>query len=169
MNLYLLRHAEAVSPEDSIPDPERSLTADGVRTMKKSGLGMRALKIKVDLVLASPLVRARQTAELAAEALGMKRKIGVAHSLAPEADPEAMIAELAQKHAARKNILLVGHEPHLGHLASLLLTGTTDLPVAFKKGGLMALKLDSAPCKGSATLKWFLTPRQMGLCQKQGT
>ena len=166
MNLYLLRHAEAVPREGSIPDSERPLTPDGVRTMKESALGMRALKMKVSLVLSSPLVRARQTAEIAAAALGVKHKIAFTNNLAPDADPEAMIAELAGKYASCKDLLLVGHEPYLGQLASVLLTGSADLPVLFKKGGLMALKLDSAPCKGGATLKWFLTPRQMGLSQQ---
>ncbi len=163
MKLYLLRHAEAVPREDSIPDCDRALTSDGMETMKTVALGMRALKIKVDLVLTSPLVRARQTAEIAAVALGVKSKITLTKNLAPDADPESFIAELALKHCSIKNILLVGHEPHLGRLASVLLTGTTDLPVIFKKGGLMALKLDSKPCKQGATLKWFLTPRQMRL------
>jgi phosphohistidine phosphatase len=163
MKLYLLRHAEAVRREDSIPDGDRALTSDGIKTMKAAALGMRALKMKVDLVLTSPLVRARQTAEIAAEALGVKRKITLTKNLAPDVEPELLIAELAQKYCSIKNILLVGHEPHLGRLASVLLTGTTDLPVIFKKGGLMALKLDSTPCKQGATLKWFLTPRQMSL------
>lgn len=160
MNLYLLRHAEAVGREDSIPDCDRALTSDGIKTMKAAALGMRALKMKVDLVFSSPLVRARQTAEIAAVALGVRRKITLTKNLIPDANPESLIAELAQKYCSIKNILLVGHEPHLGRLASVLLT---DLPVIFKKGSLMALKLDLAPYKQGATLKWLLTPRQMRL------
>lgn len=166
MNLYLLRHAEAVNPEDCASDQDRPLTPNGIKTMKTGALGMKALKMEVDLVLSSPLVRARQTAEIAAANLGMKARITITDNLVPDAHPEALIAELARNYSALNNILLVGHEPHMGRLASVLLTGTTDLPVIFKKGALMALKIDSAPRKGGAMLKWFLTVRQLGLCQQ---
>jgi phosphohistidine phosphatase len=163
MILYILRHAEAIRREDSIPDQDRPLTSDGIKTMKAAALGMHALKMKVDLVLSSPLVRARQTAEIAAAALGGSNNVTLTKNLTPDADTETLIAELAQKYSSRKDIMLVGHEPDLGRLASVLLIGTSDLPVVFKKGGLMALELDSAPGKRGATLKWFLTARQLGL------
>ena len=166
MNLYLLRHAEAVRREEFIRDQDRPLTSDGFKKMKISAVGMRALKMKVDLVLSSPLVRARQTAQIAATALNVKNKITLSKNLVPDADPETSIAELTKKYSSLKNILLVGHEPQLGRLASLLLTGTADLPVIFRKGGLMGLKLDRTPCKRGAALKWFLTGRQMSLCQQ---
>lgn len=167
MNIYLLRHAEAVIPKGAMADEDRPLTSDGIKAMKKGALGMQALKMDLDLVLSSPLVRARQTAEIAAAALGMKDKITGTKNLVPEAHPEALIAEIARHYSDMKNVLVVGHEPHMGRLASWLLTGTTDLPLIFKKGALMALENDSVPCKGGAKLKWFLTLRQMGLCQQQ--
>ena len=148
-----------------MPDQDRPLTGDGIKTMKSVALGMKVLGIRVDLVLSSPLARARQTAEIAAASLGVERKIILTTNLAPDVEPELLIAELAKKYCAINSILLTGHEPQLGRLASVLLTGTTDLPVILKKGGLMALKLDSAPCKRGAVLKWFLTARQMSLCQ----
>lgn len=166
MNIYLLRHAEAVIPKGAMPDEDRPLTADGIKAMKEGAMGMQALKMDLDLVITSPLARARQTAEIAADALGVKARISVTKNLVPDAHPEALIAELAGQYSALKNILVVGHEPHMGRLASWLLTGTTDLPLIFKKGALMALKTESAPCKGGAKLKWFLTVRQMALCQQ---
>jgi phosphohistidine phosphatase len=163
MNLYFLRHGIAVErgdpryPNDSL----RPLTAEGSRKMRRIATGMRALGLKLDVVLASPYIRARQTAEIVAGAFHAKRKLHVADGLAPEGSAHQLIRLLKDKYAAAEHILLVGHEPDLSEMIGLLLAGRTGVPLALKKGGLCLLTVESLACRRCARLEWLLTPRQL--------
>lgn len=129
--------------------------------MNRIARGMKATKISFDLVLTSPYPRAKETAVIVAEAFGVVKKLELSPSLAPHGNPKQFIDDLIKHHPDRKDVLVVGHEPYLSRLISLLLTGETKLAINLKKGGwckLTAAKLQYGRC---ATLEWLLAPAQM--------
>jgi phosphohistidine phosphatase len=164
MQICLLRHAKAelnFSPNPKV-DAARVLTPEGKRKMRKIAAGMAALDLKFDLILSSPYARARQTAELAARALDEMDRLAFTDQLAVMAQPADLLTELCARHSPLQSILLVGHEPFLGELASLLLTGHKNtLQVPFKKAGLLCLTVEKLAKGKCAALDWFLTPGQL--------
>jgi phosphohistidine phosphatase len=167
MDLYLMRHGIAVPREEhpSMPDAERALTEEGVRKTAQIAQGFAQLGITCDWIFTSPLVRARQTAEIAAQAIGLKERIEEWPELGAEGSNEALLHRL-QTAARRKQlraVLLVGHEPQLSELTSLLLSGKSNLSVDFRKAGVCCLQVGPALKWGQATLRWLLTPKQLRL------
>lgn len=153
MHLYVVRHAIA-EPYGSGPDAERRLTAEGRERFTRSVQGLGALGVALDRVLCSPLIRARETAEL----------LGAVASAAPEvtdrlaAPPStALLAEAAK---GGEHVALVGHEPWMGELVSLLLVGTPHgASVRMKKGAVCWLAGEPRP--GGAQLIAHLPPRAL--------
>lgn len=160
MELLIVRHGPAVDrakwANAGRRDAERPLTADGRRRAKASAEGLRAAFGRADLVASSPWKRAAQTAALVAEALDAPR------ASCPALLPSRPFEDLAAWLGARreKKIALVGHEPHLSGFASWLMTGGSRSVVRLKKSQALLLELDS-PARGSATLAWSLSPRQL--------
>jgi phosphohistidine phosphatase len=165
MELYLLRHAIAV--ERGTPgyarDSDRPLTPEGEKKMWRAAEGMKALDLSFDLILTSPYLRAKQTADIVAEVFKAQDKMEMSENLTPDGDPERLIAELNRRYRSLERILLVGHEPYLSSLISVLVTGDGSLSLVMKKGGLCLLTVDSLRCGQCATLEWLLTPRQLRL------
>ena len=162
MNLYLLRHAIAVERgaagfED---DRTRPLTDEGRDKMKRIAKGMSALGLKFDLILTSPYVRARQTAELAAAELGLAKRLKLEPSLAADRQPAEILSRLEFLSRRNRRVLLVGHEPFLGELARRLV-GAPAGALSFKKGGLAGLSLTRFTPAPVAHLDWLLTPKQL--------
>lgn len=165
MNLFLLRHGIAAerSAKKYPQDADRPLTPEGRDRLRRVARALHALELNFDLILSSPYLRARQTAEIVAEALGLSRRLQFSDRLAADGNGRELIQELAARRPLPANPLLVGHEPYLSHLASLLLTGGDGLELVLKKGGLCKLALDRLSPRPRATLEWLLTPRQMAL------
>ena len=158
MNLYFLRHAIAVERGTSgHKDENRPLTKDGIRKMKEGAKGIRSLGQKFDRILTSPLPRARQTADIVCKEFGQEAEVW--QSLDPSEDPRQIIAALRKSNA--RDLLLVGHEPHLSTLVTWLMSGADDSRVELGKGGACLLALDDRPRKGGARLQWLLTPKQL--------
>ncbi len=159
--IFLLRHGIAADPSPKMSDAERALTADGVLKTAAVGRGLAELRVAPDVVLSSPLRRAQETAHLVAEILNPTVTVEIYPPLAPGHSPEDVLKGL---HAFRRSgqLLMVGHQPDLGILASYLLTGTTSLvPLPFKKAGAAAFSVGGVPPRAAATLEWFLTPTQL--------
>jgi phosphohistidine phosphatase len=155
--LYLIRHAIAAERGESWPDDsKRPLTDEGTARMRKAARGLARLEVAIDVVLTSPLVRARQTAEIVAAALDPRPSIVTIESLAPGATYAAIVADL-EKHARKSRLALVGHEPGIGELAARLV-GSRHA-IEFKKGAVCRIDLDQVPPAGPGHLRWFLTPR----------
>jgi|SRR6185369_12812490 phosphohistidine phosphatase len=165
MNLFILRHGIAV--ERGAPgydkDADRPLTPKGERRLGGIADAIEAMKLKFDLILSSPYTRARQTAEIVAEALNLKKLLEFSDHLTPNGSAKALITELSKLDPVPESALLVGHEPYLSELISTLTSGETRVAIDFKKGGLCKLEVDSLRYGRCATLAWLLTPRQMGL------
>ena len=157
VTLYLVRHAFAGHadparwPDDSI----RPLTPDGIRRFEAAARGLRRLVPEVDLVLSSGYVRAWDTAELLHEVTGWPKPL---ECTALEADqaPDSVLDVLRER--TEQSIALVGHDPHLSRLASILCAGEEDvLWLELKKGGVLRIDGDAAP--GAAFLRWALPPK----------
>lgn len=163
MTLYLLRHAIAVERGGSAyeHDSARPLTPKGERRMRRSAEGMLALGLSYDLILSSPYLRARQTADVVAEVCEVRDGVQISAALAPNGNPRQVIEELNHTHGAPQTILLVGHEPYLSRLISTLVTGSAALRLVMKKGGLCQLSIDALRFGRCATMDWLLTPRQL--------
>ncbi len=165
MNLYLMRHGIAVPGDQSgtESDGARPLTPKGIKRMRRVARGLRRLGISFDALLTSPLLRARQTAEIVADALDLETQLEALSELAPENSVDHIISGLARFHD-RDHVLLVGHQPLLGHLFSFLISGKNiSFTVELKKGGLCRIEIDGVPPGAPGTLHWFLTPKQLRL------
>jgi len=155
--LYLIRHGVAAERGDDYPDDtKRPLTAEGMSKLRKQAKALDALGVSVDVIISSPLVRTRQTAEIIAKGLKGRPPIVFSDALAPEGTPDAVIQELA-KHAKKSAVALVGHEPNLGELAAQLIEARRSLE--FKKGGICRIDFEAFPPKGAGSLRFFLPPR----------
>ncbi|HXD11226.1 MAG TPA: phosphohistidine phosphatase SixA [Anaerolineales bacterium] len=159
MNIYLVRHAIAVeSGTSEYEDSQRPLTDKGRKRMRQIARGLRKLGVEFDLILSSPYVRARETAEVLADVFKMKKKIAFSENLIPLASPELLIPEVNDKYSV-ESIALVGHEPHLSALIGILTSENANLDVTLKKGGVCYLEADDLHHDNHrATLEWLLTP-----------
>jgi len=156
VEIYLIRHAIAEERGEKWPDDtKRPLSADGIARMRKAAKGLERLGVHFDVVLTSPLVRTRQTADIVASAYEHRPPIVLAESLAPEGEYADVLADL-QKHAKRSRIAAVGHEPNIGELAARLAGSRHRF--AFRKGAVCRIDLASLPPSRPGTLRWFLPP-----------
>lgn len=165
MELYLLRHGLAVERgtagfED---DFSRPLTPKGRRQLRKATGAMKRLVRGVDLILSSPLMRAKQTAEIIAGEWKLKKRLKYSNALAPGGLVSILLRQLEREHPKPDKVLLVGHDPDLSRLVSLLVTGGPQLQMDFKKGGLCKLEAEKLQAGQCATLAWLITPRQLKL------
>lgn len=155
MHLHLVRHAAATDRSVDLPDDGRPLTRDGRRRFRRGVRGLAALDVRYDLVVHSPLLRAVETAELLA---GLAAELRVDERLAqpPSRQLIGWLGTLAGE--GHDSVALVGHQPWLGELGALLLTGSSESASAFplKKGGV--LWLEGEPVPGALTLRAALTP-----------
>lgn len=166
MDLLVVRHAIAEArgafARSVTGDGERPLTAVGRRRFERGARGLKRLVPELDVVAASPLRRAAETAELLAEAYGGARGARPVRvdALAPDADPADLLAWL-RRQPARARVAVVGHEPHLSAAIALLLAGRGAPFLALRKGGACLLALPRRAAPGSATLRWLLTAGQL--------
>jgi phosphohistidine phosphatase len=165
MNLYILRHGLAVEPGTAgyARDSERPLLPKGERKLRKIAKAMKALELTFDLILSSPYLRARQTAQIIAESYGSRKEVEVADALVPGGSAKKLIESINQLKPEPDTVLLVGHEPYLSNLISLLICGETGLPIVMKKAGLCKLTADPLEYGRCAALDWLLTPKQLSL------
>lgn len=168
LQLYLVRHAIAAPRGEDWPDDAtRPLTPDGMTRMRRAARGLAALGPEIDVVLTSPLVRARQTADILAGVFTPPPSVVLVDALAPGGTVAGILAEVV-KHARKGPMALVGHEPGIGEFAAHLL-GTGN-PLEFKKGavaridvsGLTATTSGPQPSQRiTSALRWFLPPRAL--------
>ena len=163
MNLYILRHGIAVdsgSPayED---DSQRPLTSRGNAKMKQIASGLRHMQIEFDLILSSPHVRARQTAEILAKSYSISDRLVLTPALLPEAPASQIINEINDKYSRFENVVLIGHQPYLNTLISMLISGDPTLSITLKKGGFCRLSSEHLRYDRCATLEWLLYPFQI--------
>lgn len=157
MIVYIVRHGIAIDRDDpkAPPEAERPLTAKGVQKTREVALGLRALKAKPDVLITSPFVRAAQTAEIFAEALGFAvEKIRVSEALKPAADPAAIVQELSALKA--KEVMCFGHGPHVDRLIEHV-AGARSTFTELKKAGVACLERTGGHSRWQ--LRWMATPK----------
>jgi len=156
MFLLLLRHGIAAPLGGKVTrDEDRPLTTEGARRFRQVAAALVRLAPKPRAILTSPLLRARQTAEIAAEGWG---------DLCPEVlpalrtgDPRGLRKALG-RFSDDDTVLLVGHEDWISELAAHLLGGQSGRAFRFRKGGVALIELESAEAT-RGTLIWFIPPR----------
>jgi len=161
MDCVLLRHGIAVEPDEwTGADADRPLTERGAKRVGQVAAGLRWLAVPVSHIFSSPLVRAKETAEIVRTVLHLAVSVQIADELVPDAPPDRLLSllrDLPEEACA----LCVGHEPHLGLAASLLLAGKPSTAFPFKKAGacLIELPVPIKPSRG--TLRWWMGPAQL--------
>jgi phosphohistidine phosphatase len=159
MEIYLMQHGEAYSEDQ---DPERSLTPNGEEQIHSTGKALKKLGVDVDLMVSSPKKRARQTAEIVAGELGYSKEgIEITETLEPLAPSEDLIANL-RRFGDRGKVLLAGHLPSLGKIASGLVSEGGDVSVYFEMGGLCRIDVEALPTQ-KGDLRWILSPAHLRL------
>jgi phosphohistidine phosphatase len=167
MNLYVMRHADAGVPrENPVLDAKRGLIKEGKQQCMLMAGVLTGLKAQIDVIISSPLKRARQSAQFVATEIGFESPILISPALAPNGDCTA-IQQLIAEHARREGVLIVGHNPNLhrflaklvsgngngnGHTQPLMQGGGT---IRLRKGGIARVDLARRP----AQLQWLIDPR----------
>lgn len=154
MNLYLVRHGLANWPAGawSGSDAERPLTPEGERIIRAEGAALARLGLAPDLILHSPLLRARRTAEFLAEAFGLSDRVRAHELLSPGFDYKAL-KKLLREHAERDTLMLVGHAPDMGNVIHRLTGGA----VKFKEGAVAHVQIEKPDGEPEGTLIWLAT------------
>jgi len=157
MNLYIVRHGDAVELPPQGQDADRSLSERGFKEMRLVGEGLRRLGVQVDVILTSPYLRARQSAELIASALGKEGQVQARDELAPGCDLSRLRAALSS-FADVGSVMVVGHQPDCGAIVDELcsLSGTP-----MKKGAVAFINLRGELAPGGGSLVWLKEPKDL--------
>ncbi len=156
MELCLVRHAIAVDrgTRGFEIDELRPLTPEGAKRFKQAARGL-ALLVTPQVIVTSPLVRARQTADILMHSYHLPN-LHISDSLA-NGDHAALLRDVAELEA--RSVLVVGHEPHISGLFSYLLADKESrLGVTFKKGAAALVTCDDEPSADGCRLEWLLQP-----------
>lgn len=159
MKLYLVRHATATDRFGGTVqrDEDRYLTDGGRQEAEQVAQAMKKFGAKPDTFITSPLVRARQTAEIFAEVAGHKGGLDFSDAMAPGGTFSDLYKQIAG-HKKASEICLFGHQPDMTRLAQALLW-SSELDMPFKKAGVCRIDVFDLPPTRPGTLKWFITPK----------
>jgi phosphohistidine phosphatase len=154
LRLYLIRHAHA---EDGFDDAMRPLSARGRKQIRAIARSLRSSEDFAPVeIWHSPLLRARDTAVLLVDRLKLPAKLCPAAGLTSGDDPAIMATKLRTR---RESLALVGHEPHLSALASLLVAGSAEPPIiVMRKCAVLALEREG----GHWVVRWLVSPDLLG-------
>lgn len=158
--IYLIRHGIAADQTAQVTDQERPLTASGRQKVRKVAQRLRQLEIHADQLLSSPLVRARQTAEIFREE-GLALGLEVSPDLGPGGSFRDWLSWLERwQQRNQRTLALVGHQPDLAQWAELLLWGEARAILILKKAGIIGITLPEAGMPvGNCQLFWLAPPR----------
>ncbi|MFM6189501.1 MAG: phosphohistidine phosphatase SixA [Planktothrix sp.] len=159
-DLYLIRHGIAAEHGTYQNDDERPLTKEGDRKTRKVADRLKELELEFDVILTSPLIRARQTAEIL-KAAGLSQQLEECAALAPSGNIHDWVNWYNHwKTKPSKALALVGHQPDLGHWAELLLWGEYRDCLIVKKAGVIGISLSSEGSPiGQSQLFWLTPPK----------
>ena len=168
MELYLIRHALAqqLGLKNDFTDEKRTLTSEGRDRMREAARGLRKLGVQLDLLLTSPLVRAIETAEIVADALGIsKKEIMQTDKLAPGASADELFAEI-KSHTGVESVGVVGHQPDLGEILAKIVQARNKFAIDLKKGSVCCINVVETVPSLRGELVWLMTPKQLRLLAK---
>jgi phosphohistidine phosphatase len=156
MDLYLIRHAQAVDGELGTRDGDRALTAHGRRQALDVGNALARHGVRFSRMVTSPLVRAVETAELVAVCTGFDGGLDVTDAMAPDGHWKHLAREVLEGMAGEASLALVGHEPSIGHYLSKLVG---QKGMTMQKGAVA--RLDFKSPDEPARLVWTLSPKSL--------
>ena len=161
MDCVLFRHGIAVEREEWEGDESRRpLTPKGIKRAREAAMGLASLDLQPTHLFTSPFARALETAKILRDAHKPRLDLQIRHELLPDAHPDKMIQILADLDEDAC-VICVGHEPHLGDLASVLLFGKTGAGLVLKKAGACLIRFEGSPKAGRGQLQWWLTSGQL--------
>ncbi len=164
MELYLIRHGIAEQASDRIKDEQRRLTKEGRQKTEKIAQRLKKLGLSFDLIITSPLVRARQTADILIAA-GLASQLEECAYLAPPGDRIFNWWEdwfEPRKFASNTRLALVGHEPCLSNWAEILLWGEAKERLVLKKAGMIGLRVpETGSALGRSQMFWLTPPKYL--------
>lgn len=161
MNCLLLRHGIAVSSEEwNGSERERPLTKEGINKTEQVAAGLKRIGMKPTHLLCSPLIRTQQTAEIAKEALQIKATIQLCPELVYDQSP-MLLFPILQSLPQDAYVMCVGHEPHLGQTATLMIFGKNSSGLSVKKAGGCLISFDGNVGVGRGNLEWWMAPAQL--------
>lgn len=159
MKLYIIRHGLAGQHGNYPNDDERPLTSEGKRKTEQVAKRLQVLGLRFDLILTSPLTRAKQTAEIL-KAAHLSDALEVEGYLAPGGDIQTWLAWFESWRAPEKTLALVGHEPDLSSWAETLIWGEVRDRIILKKAGAIGLEVpDTGSTIASSQLFWLTPPK----------
>ena len=158
MRLFIVRHGIAV-PQGTpgVKEEDRPLTEEGVDKMRRAAKGIDALGVLPDIIMSSPLPRARQTAEILLAEFGKNVSLECTESLAPSGNRREVYGKL-QALPQIEAVMLVGHQPLLGEMAGEIAWGSPENYLELKKGGTCCIDLVTLKPMPRGTLLWLVTP-----------
>jgi len=160
-----MRHGLAEEPTPKGDDSARKLTEKGADKIRKAAGGLRASGLAFNTILTSPIARAAETAEIVASELGGPKPKPIPE-LSTGASP-ATALEALSKQSLPESVLVVGHEPTLSRMASLMLTDSSEsVEIRLKQGGVIALEFPDRIESAAAKLRWMMTQRQLRQLRK---
>jgi phosphohistidine phosphatase len=158
MILYIVRHSDAVpSGTPGVSEDDRPLTEKGIKKMREVARGLRAIDVAPELILSSPLPRARRTAEIILEEMGGRIQLKLTSTLAPSGSRSELYRELRTDRKLSA-LMIVGHQPGLGEIAGEIAWGSAEHYLELKKGGVCALEVGRLDPTPAGALLWLLTP-----------
>ena len=161
MDCVLLRHGIAVERDEwEGSDADRPLTERGAKRVMQVAAGLARLDVQPTHVLSSPLIRAIETAKIAHRSLQVRSAVQIVDVLLPDAPPGRLLSFLHNL-PVESCVLCVGHEPHLGMVASVMLAGKPSTAFPFKKAGACLIELPIPVKPGRGVLRWWLPPGQL--------
>lgn len=160
MEIYILRHGLAADAQGGMRDADRPLTPEGAKKLQPVLRRARAIDVRPAVILTSPYRRARETAEVAAEALRSESKLVECKALTPESAPERVWDEI-RIHKSDEQIMIVGHEPLLSSVYAYLL-GAALAQIDVKKGSLGRVDVDHYTGQPRGVLRWLIHPKLAG-------
>ncbi len=161
MEIILMRHAKAEEknlikyPNDEL----RPLTDDGKEIQKNISKAMKKIAKNIDIILTSPFLRAKQTAEITAFYLGLVDKMESTDYLGNDFTIENIAALIQEKSLTENRVLLIGHEPNLSQIAGYYLGNEINLQ--FKKSGIMIITFAESPHQNQGFLRSFYRPKEL--------
>jgi phosphohistidine phosphatase len=161
MDVYILRHGIAEDNASSGKDSDRALTEEGRSKLRQVLKLLAGAQVRVDTIVSSPYLRARQTAEIAKEVLGYEKELAFSDALVPEGDPQDVWHEIRTVYKSSESILLASHQPLVGRCTGYLL-GVPELAVDFKKGAVVRIDFEQFSVKPRGMLRWMVVPKLAG-------
>jgi len=168
MDCLLMRHGIAVDAEEwDGAEEDRPLTKKGKARVRHAAAGLATLNCKPTHLVSSPFVRAYDTAKLVRAEVCPALTIERRHELAAGASPKQVLSFLRSLPSA-STVICVGHEPLLGEVAGMLLSGGSVPSLSFKKAGAALIHLPDGPKPSQGILRWWLQPKRLRILELQG-